>query len=369
MKRNVILGRPAARALVARRKSRRPRLEHLEDRRLLADYTAATVPELIASINAANASAEDDTITLAAPTFALTAPDNYENGTSVLPPIAANGGLTINGNGATIELVSDLRSERFRLINVSSGAAATLNDLTLRGGTGGSGSLAVVGGGAILNEGELRMTNVVLRDNISQGADSAWFPTGIPAQGGAIYSLGVLAMENCVLQDNLAIGANNSPEGLNQPGRLGGDGYGGGLFVAGGTATLTNCMFTGNTAQGGSGGRGRERTDGGGQGGQGGSGFNGGDGGNGFGGGLYVDGGSVVLRQVTITGNKAVGGFGGDAPKPSRSGKAGVGEGGGIYIGALASVGLDTFTVEHVTNNTGFPKKKSDIVGSYTVIA
>ena len=49
-------------------------VEQLEGRTLFASYSAATVAELIAAINATNASNEADAITLAAgATFSLTA--------------------------------------------------------------------------------------------------------------------------------------------------------------------------------------------------------------------------------------------------------------------------------------------------------
>lgn len=82
-------------------------LEHLEGRTLFASYAAATVTELLSAMNAANASAVADEITLAAgATFSLTAVDNTSStdGPNGLPVVVSNGGgLTIRGNGATIE--------------------------------------------------------------------------------------------------------------------------------------------------------------------------------------------------------------------------------------------------------------------------
>src|SRR5262245_5874735 len=84
----------------ARRRGLRLRLEQLEDRTVPSSFTAASVSELIADINAANLSAEADTITLVAGnTFTLTEVNNTTNGPTGLPIIAANENLTIIGNG------------------------------------------------------------------------------------------------------------------------------------------------------------------------------------------------------------------------------------------------------------------------------
>ena len=72
------------RTLPARRGARLT-LEHLEDRTLLSNYSAASVSALIADINAANTAGGANTITLTAPTtspYALTA---VNNGSSIEP--------------------------------------------------------------------------------------------------------------------------------------------------------------------------------------------------------------------------------------------------------------------------------------------
>jgi len=64
----------------------RPRLEPLEWREVPAGFTAATVPELIAAMDAANLTPEADTITLAAgKTFTLTGANNGATGLPVIP--------------------------------------------------------------------------------------------------------------------------------------------------------------------------------------------------------------------------------------------------------------------------------------------
>ncbi len=62
----------------------RPVLELLEDRTVLSSYTAATVADLIADINAANVAGGPNTIKLAAETtFTLTAVDNTTDGSAM----------------------------------------------------------------------------------------------------------------------------------------------------------------------------------------------------------------------------------------------------------------------------------------------
>jgi hypothetical protein len=96
------LGTPRARRLPIRRprprkRDWRPLLEVLEDRSLPSSYTAATVSDLVADINASNTSGGSNTITLTAPTtspYVLTAVDNTTDGATGLPVIASGDTLT-----------------------------------------------------------------------------------------------------------------------------------------------------------------------------------------------------------------------------------------------------------------------------------
>src|SRR5262249_6824104 len=92
----------------------------------------------------------------------------------------------------------------------------------------------------------------------------------------------------------------------------------------------------------------------------------GGDGGNGLGGGLYAAGGTITLQNVSVTTNVANGGAGGAGAKGQPKGGKGPGAGGGIYIDIGGLVGLDAFTVAHVTRNHA--STSGNIYGSYTVI-
>src|SRR5262249_36640317 len=98
--------RVAPRRLPApRRRGLRLCLEQLEARTLPSNFTAATVSDLFADMNAAiYLTAESDTITLVAgKSFTLTAGYNTIDGPTGLPFITADENLTIIGNGDIIE--------------------------------------------------------------------------------------------------------------------------------------------------------------------------------------------------------------------------------------------------------------------------
>jgi len=371
------------RAPAPRRREFRPRLEGLEGRTVLSSYTAATVSDLIADINASNNGGGSNTITLVAGnSFSLTAVDNTTDGATGLPVIAANDSLTIAGNSDTIARSGAPGTPAFRLFEVAAGASLTLQSLTLQGGLA-SGAYHVVSfGGAVYNKGSLVLNSAIVQNNIAQGQPNV----GFGGEGGAIYSNGSLTLEGgAKVQNNQAIGGvghNAVPRnrgGGPYPPSVGCNGYGGGIYVAAGTVTLTNATLAANSAQGGQGGNGLRLFNGaaggtgyggalylaggavtmsganisantakGGQGG--GSSYKGGNGGNGLGGGLYVAGGTLTLPNDTVTSNSALSGPAGVGV--NGSGLAGQGVGGGLYIGTLATVYLDTFTQANVINNT-----------------
>jgi hypothetical protein len=295
-------GQPPAR----RHAPRRPRLEPLEERCNPSSFTAFNVTDLIGDINAANAAGGANTITLAlSTTFKLTAGELY---------IAPNDNLSVTGNGDTIQRSTAKGTPAFRIFEVANGASLTLANLTLQG--------------------------------------------GLADQGGGIWSDGTLTMTGCTVRNNQAIGAGTSRYSRGRAG----DASGGGIYVAGGTVSLTSVTLSGNTAQGGNGGNDAVTITR-----LGGRNFGPGDGGNGWGGAMYVASGSVSLRLCTVTGNSALAGSGGNYK--GRQGSDGVGYGGGLLIvdGNGASVGIDASTLAQFSNNkasTGDP----DIDGSYTTI-
>ncbi len=117
---------------------------------------------------------------------------------------ALAGGVIISGN---------TNSRVFQI--ASTAAVVTLNSLTLA-----SGSVSSDMGGAILNSGQLTAMNCLFTNNVSQGGAG----------------------------QNRGAGSNGGPGG-------GGAGLGGAIFSDGAFLTLTNCVFSDNSALGGRGGQ------------------------------------------------------------------------------------------------------------------
>ena len=375
----------------ARRRGGRLGVEQLEDRLVPSNFTAATVSNLIADINAANKGGGSNTIALVAGNaLTLTAVDNTTDGATGLPVIAAKDNLTIVGNGDTITRSTTSGTPAFRLLDVTVRASLTLENLTLQSGLAFGSGVSVEGGG-IYNQGTLDLNGVTVQNNTAQGQNGAGGP-GANAYGGGVYiGGGTATVSDAALSSNAAQGGvggrtlglhgsrpwpggsayggalyvaagavtlNNDTLSANATlggkggtgGGFGGDiyaanagnGFGGGLYAAGGTVTLSNDTLSANAALGGPGGvRG--------------------PGGNGFGGGLYAAGGTVTLQDDTVTGNVANGGVGGVGAFN------GLGEGGGLYIAPSSAVYLDAFTVANVINNTA-STSDPNIDGSYTLI-
>jgi hypothetical protein len=362
-------------------------VEQLEDRMLPSTFYAATVSDLIADIRAANTSGGLNSIVLTAPTaspYVLTAADNSTDGPTGLPVIAAGNKLTLVGNGDTIVRSTAAGTPDFRLLDVASGGSLTVQNLTVQNGVEVG---AYARGGGIFNQGSLILSAVTVQNNRAEG--------GGDAAGGGIFSSGTLTLQNgTLIQSNRALG------GDGWPGLDGGSAWGGGVYVGGGTANLTGVTLSKNVAAGGRGGDGD---------------LNppdlvgiwppesiGGNGGWAFGGGLFVNGGTVNLSGSTVSGNQAFGGQGGNGTswQTASGGEAygagiyigggtvslssdtvqsnaaqggfdywGVaqagGYGGGLYIQYLATVSLDSFTVAHIINNTA--DFGPNIWGSYTL--
>jgi hypothetical protein len=367
--------RPVARSRPAGRARLRPFLEQFEDRQLLASYTAASVKDLINDINAANARGGSNTIMLVAnTTFDLTKVVSTIDGPTGLPVITNNDSLTVVGQAGDI-LQRDPSAVPFRLFDVATGAALTLNTLALQHGFAfGTGSSAQ--GGATYNQGSLVLNGVILQYNDAQGN------LGSPAEGGAIFNQGSLILNGGSLQNNLATGGVSS-----------GSSAEGGAIYNRGSLTVSGVMIEHNGATGGLGAAGTKRNPTGGNaqdaagggiwsngtlmlesgtavqnnyasGGAGGSAYYsteypgafGGNAGGGYGGGVFIAGGTAALEGAALSGNQAHGGnggaggfvpFGGDD-----AGGGGAAFGGGVYITASSTV---TLCSDAIQSNTATP--------------
>ncbi len=154
-------------------------------------------------------------------------------------------------------------------------------------------------------------------------------PSGTAVGGGLLVNGGNVSLNNVTLTDNEALGATGAQgskgasgtAGPGGPGHRGNPGEGGAIYIAAGSLTLDNDSIFGNVARGGNGGLGgtgglagtsfifgsfrfiqlREES--------GGVGGTGGFGGTGQGGALYLAGGSVSITSGTMNGNAARGGM------------------------------------------------------------
>ncbi|MEM8944896.1 MAG: choice-of-anchor Q domain-containing protein [Planctomycetota bacterium] len=305
--------------------------ESLEDRRLLAVFSVtngddAGVGSLRQALIDANNLAGNDTVAFDSGFFSSPQVIGLAN---PLPTIADD--VVITGPGsefATIDAGHGTDSiagtgDGFRLLDVDDGNSGATIDVQVSGLTLTGGDVAGAGG-AIQSRENLTLSDLAIFDNA----------TG-PGVAGVIGG----------------------------PGQDGGDGGrggdGGGVFSSGGNLTVIGSTISGNsTGGGGNGGNGGDGADGT-------NGQNGGDGGNGgnggYGGGIFTDGGNLVITNSTISGNttgaggnSGTGGNGGEADFGGTSGLGGGGgdggyggNGGGIY----SSVGELTITGSTISGN------------------
>jgi hypothetical protein len=309
-------------------------LERLEDRTALSNFNAATVADLIAEINAANAGGGTNTITLTAPTtspYVLTGVDNSTNGATGLPVISGGGkkvavdDLTIVGNGDTIERSTASGTPAFRLFDVASGASLTTENLTLQNGlspgtTPASGDGA---GGAFLNLGTLTVNGCTMSNNSAGG------PNSTSPYGGGIGNFGdKLTVTGCTLSGNFAgldgggiFNAGGTTATVQSTTLSGNSAYDGGGINNQGTMTVSGCTLTGNSAS--------------------------------FGGGIANEDGVLTVSGCTLSNNSAAydgggiynfdGASGGNVgsvtvQSSTLSGNVASSEGGGIYNGANATL-------------------------------
>ncbi len=138
----------------------------------------------------------------------------------------------IDGPGATVLTVNSNDDSPIRVFLIDKGVAATLGGLTIANGVAqieddesaidSSGD----GGGVFNNGGTLTVENCTVTNNFAD------------ENGGGIYNSGTLTLVGSTITEN----------------RGASDADGGGVYNSGGNVQVTNCQFTGNTAQGNGGG-------------------------------------------------------------------------------------------------------------------
>ena len=215
---------------------------------------AVRAAALIGAVDAANASAGADTITLAAGcvyTFAAsnevgaTDPTRFNwYGPNALPAIAS--AITIEGDGATIERSSAGGTPMFRLFYVGADPTRpSTADYTSPGA------------------GDLTLRNLTVRGGVAKGGDSG-FGGGGAGLGGAVFNQGLLTLDGVTLTANTAQGGSAGVNGAQGGGGIGtdalgdvGGGFGPGTFggAVGGAGSLLDISAGAfETAAGGGGG-------------------------------------------------------------------------------------------------------------------
>src|SRR6516165_4748875 len=195
----------------------------------------------------------------------------------------------------------------------------------------GPGTTDALGGGILNNGGNVTLDDVVVQNNAARGGDAGSLGVaGHNANGGGIYSTGgALTLAGTTLANNQVMGGRGGDHNGDASGGDGGSAVGGGLYATGGSLDISDSMIANNRATGGRGGDGyltyytiSGYTYS--------SSIGGGRGGSATGGGLYVNGGSLTITSSAIATDQATGGNRGLA------GSAGLGQAGGLYnLGTL----------------------------------
>jgi hypothetical protein len=190
----------------------------------------------------------------------------------------------------------------------------------------GNGGVAIGGGLYNNNHCTLNVTNSTVSANLSQGGQGASGAAGGIAAGAGINN----ALDSIALVTNSTLSFNESLGGAGGTGGNGGAAVGGGIdtavwafaFGANDTSSLStsNCQIIGNVAQGGTAGSSAV-------------------GGDGLGGGIFVASGTATLKGMLVSGNQSQGGV------DSQGNTTGQGLGGGVYVDPSASATEDIQTL------------------------
>jgi hypothetical protein len=307
----------------------------------------------------ADSGTDDDTIQLEAGTYALTIPNvggRHETAglTGDLNLTQTSHRWIIQGAGpSTIIDASQLQDRVLQIVNP--GTQVLFQDLVIQGGlaqdNGADGALAgttdALGGGILNNGGNLTLDDVVVQNNLARGGDAAVFSAEHNGFGGGIYSTGgSLHLSASTLTNNQAIGGRG---GENSYGAGdGGSGGGAGLYATGGSLDISGSTLAYNQANGGNGASGPASCNP-----YGCYGSPGGSGGAGQGAGLYVGGGTLTLSNSTIAANTLHGGTGGGSLY-GIGGAGGAAQGSGLWLatGATAHISFSTIATNQATGGS-----------------
>jgi len=264
---------------------------------------------------------------------------------SILDVNAAGGGTILFSNVSAVTLKQELPEIRFntaligadsnrttlsgnnqmRVLAIGPDSTTILRDLRITAGR----ATNSLGGGGILNRGNLTLTNCIVGFN---RADS-FVPALCCRHGGGILSSGALTVISCSISNNFVLGI---PGDL---GFTGGIGEGGGIYSEG-TLWISNSFIGYNGAAGG---YGLSEIF-----------WPGGHGGSGFGGGIRVHNASLFVVGSTVAFNRASGSSGGSGN--GFSGSGGWGYGGGLYADSSVGELLNcTFTGNSASGGSGTP--------------
>jgi len=235
----------------------------LEDRTLLSTFTVnstaadGSTGTLRWAINQANANSQANTITFSS-LFNSPQTITLSGGTLELTDTAKT---TITGPGANLLTVDGFSNAPVPVFEVTKGAVAALSGLTITGGGGPDAA-----GGVFNEDGQLTMTNVVVRGNEGGGSEGGG-NDGPPVGGGlATWDGGTSTLSDCTISGNTVDNGGRGCSGGIYNGFYDtlimtdctisnntGSALGGGLYNAG-KATLTDVTISGNAASGGGGG-------------------------------------------------------------------------------------------------------------------
>jgi hypothetical protein len=330
-------------------------VEVLEDRSMPSTFTVANLLDsgagsLRAAVTAANANPGADAID-----FATTGNIALTSG-----QLDITDSLTINGPGESALTVSGEGISR--VFAIAGNPTVLIAGLTVSNGW----TTHSPGGGISMAGGTVTLDHVTVSGSSAVGSPGVIdynygiYSVGDGLGGGLYVAGGTLTLDQSTVSGNTAAGGQGYGgvgTGV-QSGSPGGLGAGGGVYIAGGTVYVNQSTLSGNSAYGGRGGDADwqywvylDNT-------------YGGIGGAADGGGLYVAGGRLEIRESTVSGNTAVGGDGGWG---DYYGWPGVGVGGGLYLATASPplADLDTFTESHTVNN--FADIDPNISGPYSL--